>query len=84
MDPLGFTRLDPATMDAETLRDLQKAYQFADQTDYEILQLDRHLRVRQARGHGQAQLQPCELRIYGIGIYTFSVKIFTFSCRKTS
>ncbi len=48
--------VDPV-MDAELLRDLQKANQLTDQTGYEILQPGHHLHVRQARGH--ERVQPC-------------------------
>ena len=72
MDPLGFTRLDPATMDAELLRDLQKADQFADQTDYEILQRDRHLVFGKHADMGKPSSSPVSLGSIGSG-YTLLV-----------
>ena len=49
------------------------------QTGYEILQPGHQLHVRQTHGHEQAQ--PCELRIYRIKIYIFSVSVTFTSLR---
>ena len=59
-------------MDAELLRDLQKADQFADHTDYETLQRDRHLVFGKHADMGKPSSSPVSLGSIGSG-YTLLV-----------